>query len=63
MEHVKKWASTHKKACLLTGLTGLLLAAFFMAAVFSSNPAVHHLGTADRSRNLFLSISKEGEHE
>lgn len=40
MEHVKKWASTHKKACLLTGLTGLLLAPFlwplFLAAILQS---------------------------
>ena len=40
MEHVKKWASTHKKACLLTGLTGLLLAPFlwplFLAVIVQS---------------------------
>lgn len=40
MEHMKKWASIHKKACLLTGLAGLILAPFlwpmFLAAVLQS---------------------------
>ena len=29
MGHIEKWCRVHKKACLVTGIMGLLLAPFF----------------------------------
>ena len=37
MERVKKWCQAHQKACLITGIIGMLLSPFLWPLVFSSD--------------------------
>lgn len=58
MEQVEKWCRVHKKACLVTGIMGLLLAPFFMACVSGCYCAEPDDWPSNCSRDLLLQISK-----
>lgn len=58
MEQVEKWCRVHKKACLVTGIMGLLLAPFLWPVFLAVNCAEPDDWPSNCSRDLLLQISK-----